>query len=229
MSWLFSQALGEAFLAANCLVGKPSAPLKATHTPQAFWSHDKTTVHFIRFQSGLTSVLSMVCRGEDVLTWFRGAFHAKPIPPRLRAKALRMISGRKCGASWQMSLPGTYLPRTPQNARLTVPPMTLKRWVTRSGACRFPRQTWVLTTFGKDSGYLHTPTCAANYSAPSMQKHACAREFVRVFGTPSPINAEWLMGWPTGWTDLKPLETDKFQVWQQEHLLNSQVSLSEAA
>jgi len=28
---------------------------------------------------------------------------------------------------------------------------------------------------------------------------------------------EWLMGWPIGWTDLKPLETDRFQQWLLLH------------
>ena len=28
---------------------------------------------------------------------------------------------------------------------------------------------------------------------------------------------EKLMGWPTGWTDLKPLGMDRFQSWQQSH------------
>jgi hypothetical protein len=28
---------------------------------------------------------------------------------------------------------------------------------------------------------------------------------------------EWLMGWPIGWTDLKPLEMDKFHFVQQQH------------
>jgi len=28
---------------------------------------------------------------------------------------------------------------------------------------------------------------------------------------------EWLMGWPVGWTDLKPLETAKFQQWCEKH------------
>jgi hypothetical protein len=28
---------------------------------------------------------------------------------------------------------------------------------------------------------------------------------------------EWLMGWPTDWTDLKPLETDRLAEWQQQH------------
>jgi hypothetical protein len=29
--------------------------------------------------------------------------------------------------------------------------------------------------------------------------------------------SEWLMGWPIGWTDLKPLATAKFQQWQLSH------------
>jgi hypothetical protein len=33
----------------------------------------------------------------------------------------------------------------------------------------------------------------------------------------SPAWVEWLMGWPLGWTDLKPLETDKFQAWRRLH------------
>ena len=32
-----------------------------------------------------------------------------------------------------------------------------------------------------------------------------------------PELSEWLMGLPTGWTDLKPLETDKFQQWLLLH------------
>jgi hypothetical protein len=33
----------------------------------------------------------------------------------------------------------------------------------------------------------------------------------------NPTWVEWLMGWPLGWTDLKPLETDKFQKWLDAH------------
>ncbi len=36
-------------------------------------------------------------------------------------------------------------------------------------------------------------------------------------GQLNPTWVEWLMGWPIGWTDLKPLETDKFQEWLQQH------------
>jgi hypothetical protein len=36
-------------------------------------------------------------------------------------------------------------------------------------------------------------------------------------GTLNPTWVEWLMGWPLGWTDLKPLEMDKYQQWRQQH------------
>ena len=36
-------------------------------------------------------------------------------------------------------------------------------------------------------------------------------------GQLNPMWVEWLMGWPIGWTDLKPLETDKSHYVQQQH------------
>jgi hypothetical protein len=36
-------------------------------------------------------------------------------------------------------------------------------------------------------------------------------------GQLNPTWVEWLMGWPLGWTDLKPLATDKFHQWQHSH------------
>jgi hypothetical protein len=42
-----------------------------------------------------------------------------------------------------------------------------------------------------------------------------------VGGLLNPTWVEWLMGWPIGWTELKPLETDKFREWQQQHSICS--------
>jgi hypothetical protein len=36
-------------------------------------------------------------------------------------------------------------------------------------------------------------------------------------GTLNPTWVEWLMGWIIGFTDLKPLEMDKFQLWRHSH------------
>jgi hypothetical protein len=40
-------------------------------------------------------------------------------------------------------------------------------------------------------------------------------------GPLNPTWVEWLMGWPTGWTELKPLGMDKFREWQQQHSIDS--------
>ncbi len=36
-------------------------------------------------------------------------------------------------------------------------------------------------------------------------------------GHPNPEFVEWMMGWPIGQTDLKPLGTDRFREWLQQH------------
>ena len=36
-------------------------------------------------------------------------------------------------------------------------------------------------------------------------------------GQLNPEWVEWLMGWPIGWTALKPLAMDRFQEWRQQH------------
>ena len=39
----------------------------------------------------------------------------------------------------------------------------------------------------------------------------------QIGGQLNPTWVEWLMGWPIGWTGLRPLEMAKFREWQQQH------------
>lgn len=52
---------------------------------------------------------------------------------------------------------------------------------------------------------------------------------LNIAGRLNPAWVEWLMGWPIGWTDLKPLEMAKFHEWRQQHSPFSQLDGSEAA
>ena len=65
---------------------------------------------------------------------------------------------------------------------------------------------------------MATPTTQANQLSPSMMKHVGCRHWANhpslVGGIMNPAFVEWLMGWPIGWTDCEPLETDKCQ-WPQ--------------
>lgn len=73
--------------------------------------------------------------------------------------------------------------------------------------------TWIQRNYGKEFGFVHTPTTMANYSAPSMMKHLGCRNFVQVFGRPSPENAEYLMGFPLGASALVALSKNNYDIW----------------
>jgi len=44
---------------------------------------------------------------------------------------------------------------------------------------------------------------------------ACGGKTIPLKGQLNPEWVEWLMGWPIGWTALKPLEMDRFLTWLQ--------------
>ena len=67
---------------------------------------------------------------------------------------------------------------------------------------------------------LATPTARDWKSGKASQKtmDRNARPLSeQIGGSLNPTWVEWLMGWPLGWTDLKPLEMDKFQQWRRQH------------
>lgn len=217
MSWHYSQALVADYSQAICLDGELSVPSSSTSTDDRSSAPVRTIAHFRPSQFGMTLEPSTAQRGEDVLTWYLAGFPAKPIQPRLEAALRRTIYGRKCGASWQRQLPGTYLPRTLRPLRSSAQRRTSTSWVTKPKSFPLARKTWAVTICGKDIGFVHTPTTKANYLAPSMQKWPACQNFTVVFGYISPTIHEHLMGWPIGWSDLKPLATDRFQSWRQQH------------
>jgi len=47
--------------------------------------------------------------------------------------------------------------------------------------------------------------------------HYAVEQVTDIGGTLNPTWVEWVMGWPLGWTDLKPLEMDKYLKWLEQH------------
>jgi hypothetical protein len=69
---------------------------------------------------------------------------------------------------------------------------------------------------------LPTPTCqdAKNNGAPSQMVRNTKPLNAVVGGALNPDWVEWLMGWPIGWTDSRPLATARFLWWQLSHSLD---------
>ena len=217
MSWHFSLALEAEFCRGRSLDGElsvlwrsiPFAPGDSCSAKM------KDTCH--RSPYGMMFVLSTARHGAELLMWFQGGFLASRSVKPLTENEQPLIFGPRCEESLKRLNRDSSLQKTCAERQSTKLRPTAENLGMKLRRSVFPRKTWVLTTFGADIGYLHTPTCAANYTAKSMQKHLGCQNFVRVFGKPTPTNHEWMMGWPIGWTASVPLETDKFLSWQRQH------------
>ncbi len=217
MSWHFSQALVAAYSAENSSAGAASAQSSTTNTPAPSSQHGKTTAASRRSRFGMMFAHLTDARGEVVLMSFLADFPARHIQEPREVAITRPTSGRKCGESSQMWLLHSYSPKMSPGAQSNEPRATSLKWDTLAGRFAFRRRTWVQTTIGRDTGFVHTPTVTANYGTPSMQKWKCCRNFVAAFGKPSTASHTWLMGWPPRWTDCDSPGTDRFRSWLLLH------------
>jgi len=140
MSWLFSQALVEEFLAGNSLDGEQSVQLNGNPTQLAYCAPDKMTDFSRLSRFGMTYKPLTENRGEELLTLFRAGFHAKTFQQQEKAQELTE-NDQECGDTWRGWLakydPNTSSWRTAQCSLLedlNECLETLPRWgMTRNG------------------------------------------------------------------------------------------------
>jgi hypothetical protein len=240
MSWLFSQALVAEYSAANCLDGEPSAQLNVMPTQHKFWRNDKTMDVLSLSRFGLTCAVLTETRGAELLTWFLAGFHAKTSALLEKAQESK-ANEAGFGPTWRASLAkydrvsSTW--KTVQLSLLGDSELSSVIWptsgMTANGQC-WELPTLAATTKGTGSGSVPTPRASMSmhgiaWCRARTGKHKgnledfLAHQHLLMGGAEvsglnvSPSYCEFLMIWPMGWTDLKPLETDKFQQWLQQH------------
>ena len=233
MSWLYSQVLVAEYSEANSLAGAPSALSSASPTPQAYLPPDRMTAFSRLSRFGMMFAPLTDDHGAELLTWFLAGFLAKTSAQPEREQALTELEA-DCGKKWRgllvkwdqdMFSSKTVLCSEQEDSTLFS--KTLPKWgMMLDGECwELPMPD--LPNTGTEFGSWHTPQAnedAAGTPAGKMQKMlgndprirgTTPEEWAR--GTLNPVWVEWLMGWPLGWTDLKPSATDKFQQWLYSH------------
>ena len=278
MSWLFSQALVEAYSADTCSDGAQSAPSSGNPTPQAFLSPDKMTAFSRPSRFGMTFKPLTDGLGAAVLMWCQEVSRARTSASQAKEPALTEPAA-ECGDTWRGSLarfdPATSSWRTAQPSLLEDLGESSVIWprsgMTAGGRC-WELPTLEHRTSGTGSGlWLGTPTATMSVrsepfrrgAAPTpaefvkwptpttmrgITKEATEKEWNRkgsadlrmavhlwptpkasendrntptlaaqIGGSLNPTWVEWLMGWPLGWTDLKPLATGKSPFAPQQH------------
>ena len=227
MSWLYSQALVEVFSEDTSSDGEQSAPLSGNPTQQAYCAPGKMTAFSRLSRYGMTFKPLTDILGEELLTLYLAGFHAKTFQLQEMVMDL-MESEAECGEKWQGLLAkydqDLHLWRTVQCSLLedlNESLQTLPQWGMTVGGELYLLPTLVQTIDAKESGFTHVwGTPKAQDSRHALRDRGKGNLGEQVSGLHNggklnPTWTEWLMGWPLGWTDLKPLVTDKFPSVQQ--------------
>lgn len=210
----------------------------------------RQTEHSRLSQFGLTYAALTDDRGEDLLMWYQENFLAKTFPQldlEWESKDHAHASGNRWLESSARYDPLSSSWKTHHCLFIEDLPWSsviLPRWgMTRSGyVYRHPNSErhmnaiapgWLGETFP-------TPTAA-------MSKGSSNKALTRVDGRSrlrnrldywverdgkngrlNPEFVEWIMGWPIGWTALKPLATGRYHEWRRQHSPSS-LKLDEVA
>lgn len=75
------------------------------------------------------------------------------------------------------------------------------------------QETWIQSRNPNDPIYIHTPTTMGNYHYKSMMKHPSCAKYVRIFGKPTALHAEYLMGLPIGASSPYPMNLENYRQW----------------
>ena len=226
MSWLYSRALVEAFLPEKCSDGEQSAPSSGNPTQLAYLPPDKMTDFSRLSRFGMTFKPLTADRGEALLTSYLVVFPARTLAQQDEAQE-STESDQECGNTWRGSLakfdPDSRSWKTAQCSVLGGLEPFLETWprwgLMRNGEC-WEQTTSAPHTSEIESGLLPTPVATDYKGARTPEALTKAgrnernnlRDFLRSrlgWKMPTPAGTEILMGWPLGWTDLKPLEMDK--------------------
>ena len=221
MSWLYSRALVEAFSVGSSSDGGLFAPLKSTDMPQAFWSLDKMMVTYRPSRFGMTFGLLTEDRGKALLKSFQEASRAKISRRRAKVAELK-ANARACGQNLPVSFAKYNLNTCSWRTHPCSPPEestefsgTWPKWGSmRDGEC-LELETPARRTKETGSGWWPTPIKADAHG--HKQPGTLPGELGCNGGEMNPDWVEWLMGWPIGWTDLRPLAMDRFQQWRDSH------------
>ena len=226
MSWLYSRALVEEYSEGICLDGAQSALWSGTPTPQASWLPAKTTAACRLSRSGMTFKPLTDDHGEGVLMWCLEASRVRISARPARARESKG-PGVDSGWKWQESSVkwshSTSSWKTRQRSLLEGLDEFSETWpkwgIMRDGECweQTPLEPVIIAP---ESGYVPTPIASdykggARNGRDSEFKHWLKRRLGNSY--PHPRRVEEMMLWPIGWSELEPLETDKFQQWLRSH------------
>lgn len=241
MSWHCSQALVADFSRVDCSAGERSAESKSTRTAAECSCKDKTTECSTHSRFGTTC--ERLTELPGAARWMSSLPDSPASHSAQRASSLKKKTNETCGRRPHEYL-AKYDPdgrcwRTSQRSLLADTLVEFSETWPREGITRdmqfvarhdmepisrakgygsLPRTPRPVACDGKGAGRMNKSRLQRIYGGSPNLRDWCAVNLSMAY--PPVRLAEYLMGWPIGWTDLKPLATDKYQSWLAAHGVN---------
>lgn len=226
MSWHYLQGLAEEFSGGISLDGEPCAPLKSNPSVGRCSSDARWMDAYRVSLSGMTCERLTVDHGEDASMSSPGGSRARTSVVPVKGQG-STASDPISGGRW-LELSARYdrdtsLWKTHRCLFVEVLPWSsviLPRWGMMLDGVVYRRRMSERPIDGIGCGYWPTP-CARDWKGYTKREGESVcnrlRELYGGNGVPNPTWVEWLMAWPIGWTDLEPLEMDKYREWRRQH------------
>ena len=225
MSWHYLRVQEEESLQDICSGGELLQPLKSKTTHAEFYCNGNLMDSYLDSLSGTTFVHSMANLGQEKSMSSQEVSLVKTCLQQEKAQDL-MENAQDSGEKWQGSFAkydqNTHSLRTHQCSLFedsTEYCATLPKWGSmRTGEC-WELPMLELNIKETEFGLWPTPTTPSgggNCGGSGAYKNAI-KNGTHIPHSINPNLYEWLMGWPTGWTDLKPLVMDKSPCVQLPH------------
>lgn len=234
MSYTYLLEQGEES-SAECFSGiAPCVLSKSSHTAEPASYNGNVMEYFPASRSGTTCEPLTENRGEESSMSCAAASRARTSAQQEKepeSLANGLGSGGKWLASWVKYDPATSSWKTRQCSLLEGLDEFSETWpkwgMMHDGEC-WELPTPALNTDENAYGFLPTPL-ASDGDGGGICRDKNGREYnLRDWWAKQGLGKrrrdrnpefwEWVMGWPTGWSDLRPLEMAKFQSWQHSHI-----------
>lgn len=239
MSWLYLPGQVVDFSGQNSSDGKQSATLKIINTPSKLSKLESRTDYSTMPPYGTMPEHSTGSPGVDV--WISSLLASRAnhsaAPEKDTGKKTAGICGLIRGALLAKYDQDLSCWRTFQKSFLTDISdeylVSYPKWGMTVDGELFKARTSVHLTDEKGYSLWQTPVASdwrrLYFTRESLLKHkykknrrggndSLVTQVMEEYGWYPTLNfMEWLMGYPIGWTELKPLETDKYQQWLNSH------------
>lgn len=242
MSWLFSQALAEEYSEVSSLAGGQYAQLNVMPTPHKFSRNDKMMESSNLSRFGLTCAVLTESHGEELLTSFLAGFPARTLAQMVMAPASTDVVP-DCGQKWRelsvkydLHSSAWKIRRDSGEKVLPWSSVTLPRWGMAASGFVFQHRTAERPMKETGCGLWPTAKATIRGDCPSerLRRTPDLPSAIKMRPLPdgsqphqdgqlNPEWVEWFMGWPIGWTELKPLAMDRFLEWLHQHSPSSKI------